>query len=204
MKNNGNDMVEIVVHGRGGQGAVTAAQIIAEAAYKSGNFQDVMSFPSFGAERRGAPVQAYTRLARKGKIYTRAQIDRPDILLVLDETIITPPMLASLKPGGMLIVNSNRKAQDLKDAYKLSNVTVATSPATQLCIENDLTVDGLPIINTAILGALAKVMGEIDLHALKDTIKIHIGKKGDLNALVADYTAAVTNVCTDEVEVDQS
>lgn len=194
-----NGMIEIVIHGRGGQGAVTAAQIIAEAAYRSGNFHDVMSFPSFGAERRGAPVQAYTRLSSGGKIYTRAQIARPDIMIILDETILQQAMIEHLKDDGILLVNTNKTPADIIAEYGLQDrqITVSTADVSKICYENDLLIDDLPILNTPILGALAKILAEIDLDVMKAAIETHIGPaKGKLNSLAADYTSAITR-CTE-------
>ncbi|MGV9173339.1 MAG: 2-oxoacid:acceptor oxidoreductase family protein, partial [Promethearchaeia archaeon] len=73
--------IQIVIHGRGGQGCVTACEIIAESAYLSGNFVDVHAYPSFGAERRGAPVQAYAKLSQNEQIWDRSEIKHPDILI---------------------------------------------------------------------------------------------------------------------------
>ncbi|MHA1732952.1 MAG: 2-oxoacid:acceptor oxidoreductase family protein [Promethearchaeota archaeon] len=190
-----NSTVEIIIHGRGGQGAVTAAQIIAEAAFKSGNFKDVMSFPAFGAERRGAPVQAYTRLSREGKIYTRAQITRPDITIVLDETILNSDILGQLKDGGILLVNTPKTPGELAGEFDLhlKRFTIGTADVLKICIENELLVDDLPIVNTPVLGALAKVFPDIGLDVMKRAIEEHIGPdKGKLNSLAADYTSAIT------------
>ena len=100
--------IEIIIHGRGGQGAVTACEIIAEAAFLSGNFIDVHAYPSFGAERRGAPVQAYAKLSRTDTIWDRAQIENPNVLIVFDETVLNEEIVSSLRQGGFFIINSEK------------------------------------------------------------------------------------------------
>ncbi|HMF30471.1 MAG TPA: 2-oxoacid:acceptor oxidoreductase family protein [Candidatus Lokiarchaeia archaeon] len=189
-------LLEIVVHGRGGQGAVTAAQIIAEAAYQSGNFRDVNSFPSFGAERRGAPVQAYTRLSSTDKIYTRSQIIRPDIIIILDETVFPKEQIPNLKENGIIIVNSPKTPAELAAKFNIrQKCTIATADVSKICFKNKLVVDELPILNTPILGVLSKVLNEIPLETMKEAIIKHMeNQKGSLNALAADYSAAVTQI----------
>ena len=103
------DFFNIVIIGRGGLGVVTCAEIIAEAAYLSGNFVDVHAYPSFGAERRGAPIQAYAKLSKQKKIWDRAQIENPDILIVLDETVLNQTNASYLKDYGILIINSDKE-----------------------------------------------------------------------------------------------
>jgi 2-oxoacid:acceptor oxidoreductase gamma subunit (pyruvate/2-ketoisovalerate family) len=189
-------LLEIVVNGRGGQGAVTAAQIIAEAAMLSGNFEDVSSFPAFGTERRGAPVQAYTRLAAREKIFTRAMITTPDIIITLDKSIFSKEQVKHLKPNGIIIINSAKSPEEFVEQYKITQkCTVATSDVSKICFENKLLIDELPILNTPILGVLSKVLKEIPLEVMKEAIIQHINSnKGKLNALAADYSAAVTKV----------
>ncbi len=189
-------LLEIVVNGRGGQGAVTAAQIIAEAAMLSGNFEDVSSFPAFGTERRGAPVQAYTRLAAGEKIFTRAMITTPDIIITLDKSIFSKEQVKHLKPNGIIIINSAKSPEEFVEQYKITQkCTVATSDVSKICFENKLLIDELPILNTPILGVLSKVLKEIPLEVMKEAIIQHINSnKGKLNALAADYSAAVTKV----------
>ena len=189
-------LLEIVVNGRGGQGAVTAAQIIAEAAMLSGNFQDVSSFPAFGTERRGAPVQAYTRLAAGEKIFTRAMITSPDIIIVLDRTIFSKEQVNRLKPNGIIIINSSRSPEEIIEQYGITQkCSIATADVSKICFQNRLLLDDLPIINTPILGVLSKVLKEIPLEIIKEAIIQHINSnKGKLNALAADYSAAVAKV----------
>lgn len=156
-------LVEVRWHGRGGQGAVTAAEILASAAALEGKW--VQAFPSFGAERRGAPVQAYTRISDK-PIYDRSFIYEPDVVVVLDEGLLVDKnsILAGLKPNGKLIVNSDKEPYEVARALRF-NGDVATVDATSIAIE----VLGAPIINTAILGAVIKVM---DVASKESVIKV--------------------------------
>ena len=113
-------LIKIVLLGRGGKGIVTACEIIAEAAYLSGNFVDVQAYPSFGAERRGAPVQAYVKLARTEKIYDRAQIENPNILIVFDDSVLTKDIAQSLEKDGVFIVNSDKNPNQFVTEYSLN------------------------------------------------------------------------------------
>ncbi|MHA1899004.1 MAG: 2-oxoacid:acceptor oxidoreductase family protein [Promethearchaeota archaeon] len=149
---------EITVLGRGGQGGVTGAEILAEAAFFSRNYNYVSSFPTFGTERRGAPVQAFTRISDK-KIWTRQHIYNPDIAIVLDETILTGAFLKSIKKGGLLIVNTDKSVADFIKEYGISDdITVVTSNITHLCIKENLIVDGTPMVSTPRLGVVGAVL----------------------------------------------
>lgn len=188
-------ITEIIVLGRGGQGGVTGAQLIAEAAYLSENYADVASFPTFGTERRGSPVFAFTRIADE-KIWTRQQIYNPDIAVVLDETILTSDFLNSIKEKGMLILNTDKCANEIVETYEISDdITVAVSNITHNCIEEGLIVDGQPMVNTPILGVFAKVMETIPFEKIEKTINEHFGeKKGQLNIKVAKLSAEMTDI----------
>ena len=157
---------EIRWHGRGGQGAVTSAKILAEAAYHSG-FAGVTSQPSFGAERRGAPITASTRLAHE-PIRVLSQVTRPDIVVVLDDSLLgVANAAAGLAPGGMVIVNTNRPASELGvtgDAH------VVVSDVTGAAMAADLIVGGQPMVSTAILGAIAAATGLITMESVETAI----------------------------------
>jgi len=157
---------EIRWHGRGGQGAVTSAKILAEAAYHSG-FAGVTSQPSFGAERRGAPITASTRLAHE-PIRVLSQVTQPDIVVVLDDSLLgVANAAAGLAPGGMVIVNTNRSAAELGiggDAH------VVVSDVTGAAMAADLIVGGQPMVSTAILGAVAAATGLITMESVEAAI----------------------------------
>jgi 2-oxoacid:acceptor oxidoreductase gamma subunit (pyruvate/2-ketoisovalerate family) len=160
------DVYEIRWHGRGGQGAVTSAKILAEAAFRSG-FQGVTSQPSFGAERRGAPITASTRLAHE-PIRVLSQVTEPDIVVVLDDSLIgVGNATAGLKPGGMVIVNTIAAPEDL--GIK-GDVHVVTSDVTGAAQAVDLIVGGQPMVSTAILGAIASATGLITMESVDTAI----------------------------------
>jgi pyruvate ferredoxin oxidoreductase gamma subunit len=159
-------MHEIRWHGRGGQGAVTAARILADAAFRSG-FTGVASAPSFGSERRGAPITASTRLA-SAPVRLHSQVSQPDIVLVLDETLLAVGnATAGLRPGGTLIVNTARPAAALGLPPGLRVVTADVSAAATAA---GLVVGGAPMVNTAILGAFAAATGLITMESLREAI----------------------------------
>jgi 2-oxoacid:acceptor oxidoreductase gamma subunit (pyruvate/2-ketoisovalerate family) len=157
---------EIRWHGRGGQGAVTSDKILAEAAYHSG-FAGVTSQPSFGAERRGAPITASTRLAHE-PIRVLSQVTQPDIVVVLDDSLLgVANAAAGLVPGGMIIVNTNRSAVELGIA---GDAHVVVSDVTGAAMAADLIVGGQPMVSTAILGAIAAATGLITMESVEAAI----------------------------------
>ncbi|MHA1884652.1 MAG: 2-oxoacid:acceptor oxidoreductase family protein [Promethearchaeota archaeon] len=176
-------LIEIVVAGRGGQGCVTACEILAEAAYLSGNFVDVHAYPSFGAERRGAPVQAYAKLSRDDTIWDRVQIENPDILIIFDDSVLNQELAASLKKNGIFIVNSEKPPEYFVEKYKITReIRIIVADISKLAIEKNLTIDGNPVINTPILGLLSKALPELKLQNLKTTVLKRMGKNiGELN-----------------------
>ena len=177
------ELIKIVLLGRGGMGIVTACEIIAEAAYLSGNFIDVHAYPSFGAERRGAPVQAYVKLSRREKVYDRAQIENPDILIVFDDSVLTQEDVDSLDNRGIFIVNSDKNPEYFVEKFNLSsNIRVIVANISNLSLKKNLTIDGNPVINTPILGLLSKALPELLLKNLKDVVLNRMGEQlGNIN-----------------------
>jgi 2-oxoacid:acceptor oxidoreductase gamma subunit (pyruvate/2-ketoisovalerate family) len=177
------DIIEIIIHGRGGMGAVTACEIIAEAAYLSGNFTDVHAYPSFGAERRGAPVQAYAKLSRTGTIWDRAQIENPNILIIFDESVLNQEIASTLREDGIFIINSEKDPEFFVSRYNLSQkIKIVVADISKLAIEKNLTIDGNPVINTPILGLLSKVLPDLKLENLNTVLMKRMGEKlGKLN-----------------------
>ena len=177
------ELIKIVLLGRGGMGIVTACEIIAEAAYLSGSFIDVHAYPSFGAERRGAPVQAYVKLSRREKVYDRAQIENPDILIVFDDSVLTQEDVDSLDNRGIFIVNSDKNPEYFVEKFNLSsNIRVIVANISNLSLKKNLTIDGNPVINTPILGLLSKALPELQLKNLKDVVLNRMGEQlGNIN-----------------------
>jgi len=155
-------MHEIRWHGRGGQGAVTSSKILATAAYRSG-FEGVTAAPTFGAERRGAPVTASTRFDHT-PIRLYSQVVEPNVVVVLDESLLgVARATAGLRDGGVVIVNTTRTANELGLG---ENIRVVTSDVTGAAEAVGLTVGGETMVNTAILGAIAKATGLITMESI--------------------------------------
>ncbi|RLF48788.1 MAG: pyruvate ferredoxin oxidoreductase [Thermoplasmata archaeon] len=174
-------MYEVRFHGRGGQGAVTAASILAIAAFKDG--YDVQSFPHFGVERRGAPVMAFTRLDDK-KIEIKTQVYSPDCVIVLDTNLLaTVDVCKGIKKGGTIILNSVKDPADFADmAKRIGGGRIATVDATSIALRHGLGSKTAPIVNTAILGAYAKVVGNVSLESIVDTVRAEAPAKKEENA----------------------
>ena len=173
-------MYEIRFHGRGGQGAVMASEILALAAFREGKYPQ--SFPSFGLERRGAPVAAYLRVDDE-KILIRQNIYRPDFVVVMDPTLLElEPTLSGLKPGGGILINSDDPPQAFKDRLGSNNVSIGAVPAGAIARSRGLGTELLPIINTTILGAVARMTNIVTLENLTAAICETIPKRGADNA----------------------
>jgi len=154
---------EVRFHGRGGQGAVTAANILAAAAFNEG--KQVQAFPMFGVERRGAPVAAFTRMDDK-RIDLRTQIYKPDCVVVLDTTLLhVVDVSAGIKEGGIIILNTQKKPSEF--TYKANVFCV---DATTIAVQNKLGTTTNPIVNTAILGAYSKATGNVGMAAIEKAI----------------------------------
>lgn len=161
------DLVEIVFHGRGGQGAVTAANLLVAAALKDGN-KGVQAFPFFGAERRGAPVRAFARISGD-EIHLRSEIYNPDIVIVLDESIMDKVnVIKGLKKDGRILINTRKKPKDFDFSNRFN---VSTVDATGIALKNKILVGGIPVVNTPILGAVPKILDRVTLKAIKKTVQ---------------------------------
>jgi pyruvate ferredoxin oxidoreductase gamma subunit len=170
-------MIEIRIHGRGGQGSVTAAELLAVAAFDDG--REAQAFPAFGVERRGAPVQAFCRISDE-PIRRRNQITNPDYVIVQDPTLLdTVDVLAGLKSEGTVLINTEHSAAELGLDTK---ARVVTFPATQIALEEL----GRPIMNTAIMGAFSGVSGAISFDAIERSIRHRFGEElGEKNVRAA-------------------
>ena len=172
-------MQEIRFHGRGGQGTVVASVLLAKALFKAGYY--VQSFPFFGVERRGAPVEAYLRYDLE-KVCVRTNVYEPDAVVVQDATLINGvEVTKGLKPGGWLLVN----APDIPEPLKgLATFRIAAVDAVQIATDNGLGTRTHPIINTAMVGAFAKILGILPLAAITETIseEIHIKPAANVSA----------------------
>ncbi len=175
------NIIQIRWHGRGGQGAITAAKIIANAAFVSG-YAGVVMAPTFGTERRGAPVLTSLKISRN-KIYDLSPITQPDIVVVLDHLLVEEANVASgLKPDGLLIINTPLKPAD----YPFPNIRVATADVSTIAAQV-----GLPpgIVNTGIIGAFARATELLNIEDLAGGIEAEFaGKKPKRNAKSAKVT----------------
>jgi len=160
-------MIEIRWHGRGGQGAVTASEMLANAALREGKY--TQAFPAFGPERRGAPVLAFTRID-DNPIEIRWQIAEPDVVVVLDASLLSVVNVTSgLKKDGVVVLNTTKDSSEVKKTFP--NHRVAKADATSIALKNL----GAPITNTAMLGALLKAAPVVSL----ETIAKVVGERFD-------------------------
>jgi len=176
-------LFEIRWHGRGGQGAVTAATLLAEAAYLYEDYAGVAAAPSFGAERRGAPVIASTRIDSQ-PILRRSQVTNPDIVVVLDETLLeVVDVTEGIRPGGTVVINT---AAGQAAARFAKSLRVGLADATAAAQEMGLVAAGSVVVNTAILGALCRTTGLVTIENMMAAIQAKFGAKaGERNAQAA-------------------
>lgn len=173
-------MIEIRIHGRGGQGAVIASKLLVTAAAREG--KKVQAFPFFGAERRGAPVAAFARINDK-KIRLHSEVYNPDWVIVLDPLLYKIIDITSgLKEGGGIILNS---PQDPAYFPFAEHFQIATIDAGAIAIKYKLGSRTEPIVNTAILGAFARVTGIINIETLAEVIREEVPQKGKENEAAA-------------------
>ena len=172
-------MEEIRFHGRGGQGAVTAATLLAVAGFNDGSY--TQSFPKFGVERRGAPVEAFVRIS-DSFIRGKSAIYNPDILVVLDSTLFdVVDVTSGLKKEGMAIINTEKKP----DEFNIKDATVHTIDVTSLAFE----ILGRDIVNTAMLGAFSAFTKKIGKDSICDAIMNHFsGSIAEKNVQLVEKT----------------
>lgn len=164
-------LTEVRWHGRGGQGAKTAGYVLAVAAAEMG--WQVQAFPEYGAERRGAPMRSYVRIS-DGPIRLRSAIEHPDVVIVLDPSLIeTENVLAGLPEGGVVIVNSPKSPQEVSDIIGGANYKVCTVDASGISVDTI----GREMPNTPMLGALAKVHELLDLDTTLHAVEKQLSEK---------------------------
>ncbi len=173
-------MIELRVHSRGGQGGVVAGKLMAVAAFKEDQF--VQAFPTFGVERRAAPVMAFVRIDDK-PIRLRTQIYNPDHIIILDQSLIQMiDVTQGLKPGGTILINSELSPNDFDfgDGFKVITVDAST-----IAVRNGLGSVTQPIVNTAILGAIAKVLKIVSIESVVAAIESDVPAKTEANVKAA-------------------
>jgi pyruvate ferredoxin oxidoreductase gamma subunit/2-oxoisovalerate ferredoxin oxidoreductase gamma subunit len=173
-------MLAIRCHGRGGQGAVIASKLLASALFREGWF--VQAFPSFGAERTGAPVAAFLR-ADNRPIVLHSQVSNPDHVLVLDPLLVASiDVTAGLRPGGTILVNTTQAPSELGLP---AGFAVATCDATGIALAHGLGTRTNPIVNTAMVGAFAAATGLVRLDSLLAVIPDLVPAAADANQAAA-------------------
>ena len=176
-------MLQIRIHGRGGQGVVTAAEMLSIAAFEQG--RHAQAFPSFGSERTGAPVVAYCRID-DAPIRLREPILAPDVLIVQDPTLLHQvDVFQGLQPEGYVLINSRRSFHDLGLAdieQRYRRERLVTLPASEIALRNV----GRPLPNAVLLGGFAALSGLVSLDAVEHAIRAKFaGKVADNNVAAA-------------------
>jgi pyruvate ferredoxin oxidoreductase gamma subunit len=184
-------LYEIRWHGRGGQGSVTAAKIVAQAAYFKG-YQGVTAASSFGAERRGVPVSALTRISTEPVVVV-SQVEKPNAVVILDHTLLEyKEVINGLSSGGWLVVNSWKHPKELNIK---GDFNIATADATKICRELELMVGGLPMVNTAMLGAFTRATQIVDMPSIKKVISERFTNNAvDINITAIEKTYEITKL----------
>lgn len=167
-------MIEIRLHGRGGQGAVTSAELLAIAAIQQGKY--AQAFPNFGPERRGAPVMAFIRISDE-PIRNRHMIHNPDLVMVLDPSILRlVDVTSGLKEDGILVTNSKHSADELRKELGIQ-CKIGAVNANKIAVEEL----GLPITNTTMLGSLLKARELVAVDALIEPLNHRFGRIAEKN-----------------------
>ena len=159
-----DSLKEVRFHGRGGQGAWTASLLLAQAGLREQKF--IQSFPAFGPERAGAPITAFTRIS-EGPIHLHSSVYEPDVVVVLDPTLLGPAVVQGVKPDTKLVVNTSQTPDELKKGLGLDDIEAWVIDATSLALR----VIGRPITNTAMLGSVVKATGMVQLDSLLEVVK---------------------------------
>ena len=168
-------LIEIRWHGRGGQGGVTSAELIAQAAISEGKY--AQAFPSFGPERRGAPVLAFNRIDSGEPVRIRAEITQPDVVVVLDPGLLSIVNVASgLKENGIVVINTRKTAEQIRSEFGIKG-RLGTVDATKIARE----LLGVPIVNTTMTGALIRATGVIQLESMQQPIHKRFGRLAERN-----------------------
>jgi 2-oxoacid:acceptor oxidoreductase gamma subunit (pyruvate/2-ketoisovalerate family) len=169
------DLVEVRFHGRGGQGAWTASLLLAQAGLKERKY--IQSFPTFGPERAGAPITAYTRISNE-PIHLHSSVYEPDVVVVLDPTLLGPAVVEGTNSETKLIINSGLEPVDVTESLGVKGVETWVLDATSLAMK----VLGRPITNTAMLGAVVRATELVRLESLLAAVKDRFsGRIGELN-----------------------
>jgi len=181
-----SSLIEVRWHGRGGQGAVTSAELLARAAINEGKY--AQAFPSFGPERRGAPVLAFVRISSE-QLKIRSEITHPDVVVVLDPGLLSiVNVAAGLEADGVVVINTKKSAEQIKKEFGI-NSSLATVDATKIARE----LLGVPITNTTMVGAVIKATEAVKLESLHEPLKHRFGRLAErnINAMERAYEETI-------------
>lgn len=177
------DLIEVRWHGRGGQGAVTVSKMLAESALGEG--YHVQAFPEYGAERMGAPVQAFTRISKE-PVIIHSHVENPKVVLVLDPSLIESiDILEGLDPDGTIIINSTQSPEEIRKLLDVGERRVFVVDANNISLEEL----GRVIPNTPLLGAFSKASGLISLKNIEEAVKKQLSKKFPASIIDANIKA---------------
>jgi len=180
---NDNGIVEITFHGRGGQTAITASQLLAQLAFEKG-FKDAIAIPIIGAERRGAPIQAFTKISRNKPIKTYESVVNPDYIMIFDTSLLEIPRVKeTIKEGVTLLINN---AKPINFSLFPKNIKMYLVDATGICINRGFMHSSGPILNIPMLGAFGRITGYYDLKIMEKVLKKEFGE----NRLEKNMTVA--------------
>jgi pyruvate ferredoxin oxidoreductase gamma subunit len=189
-----SEITEIRWHGRGGQGVVTAGELLAEAAMEEGKY--FQAFPDYGPERMGAPVKSFTRISET-PLDIRCQIQEPDVVMVLDPTVVgVVDVTEGLKPDGVILINTSEAPSQVRKRLKLSSGRLVTVDATRISLDTI----GRNIPNTPMLGALIKVSKLVNKDSVIALIEHRFGAKFPRSVVEGNIQAV--NRAFDEAQVD--
>jgi len=181
IENQESNIVEIAIYGRGGQGAITASSLLCEIAFEEG-YKDVLDIPMIGAERRGAPVQAYAKLSKLYEIKNFCSVTNQQYSLIFDHTLLKLKNIVSTFRG-IIIINAPKRI-NLESLNQFKEVWIVD--ATNISIKHNLLIAGFPILNTLMLGAFARVSNQFSLESLKKVLYERFGKtNGERNYIAS-------------------
>lgn len=169
-----SEIIEVTMHGRGGQTAITASQLLAELAYEKG-FKDTIAIPIIGAERRGAPIQAFTKISKNKPIKTYDSVVNPHYIIVFDRSLLEIPRIQETIHDGVTILANSKEAFNTQKFGK--NIKLFIVDATGICIENQFMHSSGPILNIPMLGAFGKITGYYDLKIMEKVIRKEFGER---------------------------
>ena len=172
-----SDIIEITIHGRGGQGAITASALLCAYAYEEGFAKDCLDIPMIGAERRGAPIRGFSKLSRSSEIKDYCAITDADYTIIFDYSLLDIPSIVD-SVAGVVLVN----APDFVNFDCLGNIEeIWVVDATGIAMKNNLMLSGYPILNTLLLGAYAKITGQYSLENMKKVLERRFGANAERN-----------------------